>query len=458
MTDNIKDTCEYMNKKTQIQEYIKEQVQKGILSTGCKLPSVRLLAREFSCSVGTVMRAYEGLELEKIIYSVSKSGYYVLDSNRVINAYNKRDGLIDFSTSALDGRTLPLSDIQCCINNALELYKNELLMYSSPRGLPSFIQTLHEHLAEHQVFTHEDNIVVTTGSQLALHILCEMLFPSGNKKILVEQPCFYGMLKAVELTHSPRCGITRTSEGLDLEQVERIFKHERIKFFYLMPRFHNPLGSSLAQTDMEALIELAEEYNVYIVEDDIIGDLAISGKYGVPLFYYDRYDRVIYIKSFSKTVMPGLRIAVVVLPKKLVASFLLYKEYIDMLSPVLSQGALEIYLKNGMYEHHRRELYNIYSLRMQCLKNIYHQYYDLMDGIEWNIPDSGFYTCIRCLRGINYQMLSEKLLKKRIRVTNTNKYFFPEYMKNQHLRISISNVSEEEIYIGIPELLNILCS
>ena len=154
-------------------------------------------------------------------------------------------------------------------------------------------------------------------------------------------------------------------------------------------------------------------------------------------------------------VMPGLRIAALVLPKKLVASFLLYKEYIDMLSPVLSQGALEIYLKNGMYERHRKKLHDLYASRMQCLKNIFCQLCPV-DDIEWYIPDTGFYTSIHYLRGINYQWLANELSMKQIRIADTSKYFLPEYWNNQYIRISISNVSEEEICAGMPELLKTL--
>ena len=444
-----------MRKNEAVEAYIKERIKCGTLPTGTRLPSVRTIARELHCSVGTVLSAYEALEQDKLVYSVPKSGYYVLDSS-LLHSLSPAAPLIDFATTALDSRIIPYSDIQSCINCAIDLYRENLFAYSDIKGLPSLIQALKKYLIDCQVFTGEENIIVTTGSQMALHILCEMPLPTGRSKILIEQPTYYGMVKAAELTHTPCVGIERTADGLDFNRLEQIFREEKIKFFYIIPRFHNPTGGSLSRMDMERLVCLAEKYHVYLVEDDIAGDLALDNR-SAPLFYYDTHERTIYIKSFSKMVMPGLRIAAVVLPQGLVSDFLLHKEYIDMTSPILSQGALEIYLKNGMFQHHKNKLRTIYAARMKCLDEVVASCRTSRE-IDWPIPKSGFFSCLRCRRHIHYPLLAAELFKQQIRITDANKYFLPEFQDYRHLRVSVSKVSESEIRRGVPILLSVIDS
>lgn len=124
------------------------------------------------------------------------------------------------------------------------------------------------------------------------------------------------MVEQLEALRLPACGIKRTAEGLDMAEVERLFQTEEIKFFYTMPRFHNPLGSSLTEWQKRELVRLAEAYDVYLIEDDFLGDLEDNQK-ADPLYAYDLSSRVIYLKSFSKMIFPGLRVGAAVLPDSL---------------------------------------------------------------------------------------------------------------------------------------------
>lgn len=114
---------------------------------------------------------------------------------------------------------------------------------------------------------------------------------------------------------------------------------------------HNPLGTSYSEKDKRCIAELAEKYDVYIVEDDYLADLDKSKK-SLPIYYYDIWERVVYLKSFSKTFMPGIRLGAVILQEKLKSEFLKHKRYYDLSTSALEQGALEIYINSGMYKKH----------------------------------------------------------------------------------------------------------
>ncbi len=121
-----------------------------------------------------------------------------------------------------------------------------------------------------------------------------------------------------------------------------------------MPRFHNPLGSSLTEWQKRELVRLAEAYDVYLVEDDFLGDLEDNQK-ADPLYAYDLSFRVIYLKSFSKMIFPGLRVGAAVLPDSLAPVFHTYKKLSDIDCSMISQAALEVYIKSGMFKRHKEK-------------------------------------------------------------------------------------------------------
>src|SRR5690606_14606922 len=184
------------------------------------------------------------------------------------------------------------------------------------------------------------------GIQQTLDVMAKMPFPNGKKVILVEQPSYNLYLNFLELENIPVLGIELTMNGIDLQQLEHLFKTADIKFFYTMSRHHNPLGTSYDYATRRRIANLAEKYDVYVVEDDYMADIGDGHSFD-PIYAYDLHERVVYLKSFSKIVFPGLRIGATVLPTTLVQPFDQHKRYND--ASLLSQAALEIYIKSGMY-------------------------------------------------------------------------------------------------------------
>jgi len=429
-----------------IVEYIKKEILNGNIAPKEKLPSLRIISQQFECSIGTVLTAYNELEKEHIIFSQAKSGYYILDS-KASKEKNTENPLIDFSSGAPDVEAIPYEDFQHCLNNAIQIYKETLFSYCDPRGLNSLIKVLENHLKEYQIFTKPENIIITTGSQQALNLLAIMPFPNGNLNVLIEQPTYFGIIKSLELNNIPAIGIERGLNGIDLNELEKLFKYSNVKFFYTIPRFHNPTGNSYNKNEREAIVKMAEKYNIYIVEDDIMADLDRSKKYD-PMYAYDTSSKVIYLKSYSKVLMPGLRIAALVMPKVLINTFLDYKKWSDMSSPILSQGALEIYLKSGMFNKHRVNISKLYSDRMNSLKETT----QLLKHSKmiWNIPNSGYFACLYVDSGINYDKIINLLHNENIQMLDTSTCFLKEYKTNRYFRISISKVDKIKISKGIP--------
>ncbi|KSU69032.1 PLP-dependent aminotransferase family protein [Bacillus altitudinis] len=432
-----------MRKYDQLVLNIKNKIESSEYNAGMKIPSIRHLAAEYAVSKSTVIKALDTLEREHLLYSVERSGYFVVKTNQ--SAVQKGSTWIDFASSAPDPIVFPYVDFQHCINQAIDLYQNDLFIYGTTNGLPSLLPIISKRLTDYQVFASPEQIVMTSGIQLALSILSTIPFPNGKQTILVEQPGYHLFLQYLEKNQLPVRGIQRTEKGLDLQELERIFREEDIRFFYTMPRFQNPLGTSLSKQEKIAIAALAEAYDVYIVEDDYLADLEFDTKRD-PIYSYDRAGKVIYLKSFSKIIFPGLRTGAVVLPNELIGPFSEHKRLIDIDSSMLSQAALEIYLKSGMFERHRERMQVTYIARSKqlvaCLKNDQGAY-------ALGEEEPATHTHVRVDRSIPMNQLIQQLKKASVMVQPIDRHFISTYHKEPILQLNIWHVKEEEIARGV---------
>ncbi|MFR3497624.1 MAG: aminotransferase class I/II-fold pyridoxal phosphate-dependent enzyme [Paraclostridium bifermentans] len=238
-----------MLKYEEIIEYIKNDIKIEKLNHPKKLPSIRSAQRLFQCSTGTVLKAYSKLEQDHSIYSIPKSGYYIVDNFH--NPSTAKETIIDFSAVNLSAEAFPYENFQHCLNKSIDLYKEKLFSYSDPRGLNTLINVLSKHIQNYQIFAKSDNILITSSSQQALNILSIMPFPNGKSNILIEQPTYHGMIKSLKLNNIPVLGINRDFNGIDLYELEKLFKYGNIKFFYSIPRFHNPTGTTYSKLEKQ---------------------------------------------------------------------------------------------------------------------------------------------------------------------------------------------------------------
>ena len=335
------------SKYQQIIHVLKKAIQDGELETGEKIPSVRQLAGQFSCSKDTVQRALLDLTYQHFLYAKPQSGYYVLEQEP-----NRHE---DLPLKLEKDRNQAFEDFRTCINETLIGRENYLFNnFSDQAGLLEVRQSIQGLLKEESIYTTADQIVLTAGTQQALNILSQIDFPNKKSQILIEQPTYHRMNQLLDSQQLAYRTIQRNLTGIDLEELEEIFKSGHIKFFYTIPRFHYPLGHSYSTKQKEAILQLADQYDVYLVEDDYLGDLDGSN---APSFHYlNQKDRVIYIKSFSTNLFSALRITSMILPQDLLKPVLTYKTILDYDSNLIMQKALSLYIDNGMYLTNKKRL------------------------------------------------------------------------------------------------------
>jgi DNA-binding transcriptional MocR family regulator len=427
-----------MYKYLQLAEHIRDKIKSGEYRAGEKLPSIKKMAGELSVNSDTIIKAYQRLEAEHYIYTCPKSGFYVM---KTALEENKEKGEIDLVTVRPPDSLNPYKDFNHCMEQANVLYGRRLYDYASSKGLPELTEIAAEYLTDFQIFVNPNRIFITSGAQQALYILSVMEFPDRRGKVLVEQPTYSMLLQILLDNQVPLMGIQRTREGIDLIELERIFREENIRFFYLMPRYQNPTGFSYTLKQKKAIAKLAKVYQVYLVEDDYVADLEKDSK-ADSLYSLGDKKRIIYIRSFSKTLLPGLRLGMAIVPEELQENFLKVKRSMDLNTTVLTQGALEVYLKSGMYKNHIQQIRKYYAERMDFLRKICETY--LAGRAVWYIPASGIYALIQIDKAWG-QSVIKRLSKERILLKDTEECYLPETIHEYGIRLCICNTGDEEL-------------
>ncbi|MBI9011333.1 MAG: PLP-dependent aminotransferase family protein [Clostridiales bacterium] len=436
-----------MKKYEVVISYIQDLIDRKNLMPGKSLPTIRFMVNELKVNKSTVQRAYLELEKNHVIYSIPKSGYYMIDQDPLKETSHE---IIDLSHVVLEDRLLPYNEFNHCINKAIKLYNSNLFTYSDARGLLTLREVLVDHLKQNQVFTELESIVITSGTQQALHILLNIEFPNGKSVILIEEPSYDLFIKSAKISGHDVISIPLNGEGIDLKRLEDIFKTKEIKFFYTMPRLHNPLGVCYREKDKQKIVELAYKYDVFIVEDDYLSDIDYNMK-RLPMHYYDTHHKVVYLKSYSKVFMPGMRIGAAVLPEKLLEGFSIYKSILDISAPLLSQGGLEVFIKSGMYNKHVKKIRTAYRKKMTFCKQ-------LLTGLDtqmlnYHVPDTGFYIYLEC-DSVNMETLVHQLSQKNIQIKTCDTSYLVSDDAKQAIRLCVSGLSKDEISLSLRKIID----
>lgn len=262
------------SKYKEVVSYLKNGIESGRFPTGSRLPSIRQLSLDFHCSKDTIQRALLELRHEQYLYAKPQSGYYVLEQGQHQ----------DLEIEVTDEHASAYDDFRLCVNETLIGRENYLFnYYDNQEGLEDLRQSIHKLLFEQALYCKANQLVLTSGTQQALFILSQISFPRQAKEILVEQPTYHRMNRLLIAQGLDYQTIERGIDGIDLEELEGHFKTGKIKFFYTIPRFHYPLGHSYSEQDKRSILNLAAKYDVYIVEDDYLGDFGLQEGPNLPL-------------------------------------------------------------------------------------------------------------------------------------------------------------------------------
>ncbi|MEK4844235.1 aminotransferase-like domain-containing protein [Staphylococcus sp. FSL W8-0271] len=322
--------------------------------------------------------------------------------------------------------------------------KPNLFTYGPIAGSYSLKKSFQEILENDQIFVKEDQIIITSGTQEALHILSLMMI-DNNEKILVEQPTYHLVNNLIERLKLNYTTYNRNLNDINMLEFEKVIKENRPKYVYLMPRLHNPLGTTMKENDKVKLLKMANKYAFYIIEDDYLGDYEKDKTYK-SLYEMDNNECVIYLKSFSKIMFPGQRLGFAVLPNNLVQKFLDIKEIINIQTNVISQSIMQTFINSGLYNYHKNKIIDKHQQKVNKLRHSLNKYFK---DYEFN-DNHKMHTIIKLPKTINISVLYDNLYKYNVLVDDYRKNYIKDYKHNyKFLKINTANISKDKIDIGL---------
>jgi 2-aminoadipate transaminase len=332
------------------------------------------------------------------------------------------------------------------------------LQYGTTEGVVELREALKERMASKNVKCELENIQITSGSQQALDILGRILL-NPNDLVLTTCPTYLGAVQAFGF-QEPRYELVEMDEHsvivedleARLEDIQRRGDGERLKFFYVTPTFHNPAGVTIPEKRRREIIELCNTYDVLVIEDDPYSELRYRGKDEPLLKSLDTEDRVIYVSTFSKILVPGFRIAWMVGPEELIKKFVMAKQAVDLCTTPFTQYVAAEYLNKGYVNQHIKKIKEVYGRKMRIMLTSMEEYFP--DGAQYAEPDGGMFVWVRLPEDVNTIELFPKAIEQNVAYV-VGTAFYPNGGGLNTMRLNFTHPSDEKVEEGIKRLGNV---
>jgi len=448
----------------QIVNKIKSLIDEGVIEVEDKLPPIRKLANHLSVNNVTVVTAYQMLSDEKITYKIRGSGSYIAPkSDELIaqiaefdnaehqvytmkdNQMEVREASINFATATPKANLFPVTDFKKAINFVLDRDLGEAFGYQEAKGYYSLRESIGSYLSHQDIKTSPENIQIISGAQQGLDIVSKSVL-NYNDVVLVEAPTYSGAIASFRSRGVKIVQIPMLADGVNMKKLEEIIKRYKPKMMYTMINCQNPTGYSYSHKKKEELLALAKAYNMYILEDDYVGELIYSKQKTSALKSLDENDQVIYIKSFSKILMPGLRLGFMIVPETLNQIVLNAKQATDISTSGLIQRAFDVYLRGGNWEKQLKQMKKIYFKRYELMIESLNKY--LPRSVHYYVPKGGILFWIELPKQMDSRLFFDRVKHKDIAFVPGDMFYYAD-RKSHAFRLSIAAVPVEEIEEGI---------
>jgi 2-aminoadipate transaminase len=369
--------------------------------------------------------------------------------------------VISFGGGLPANDVFPVQRIVEACRRVLEENAVMALQYGETEGYRPLRDMIARHIMRYGIKAQAENVLITTGSQQALDLIGKLLINSGDM-VLVEAPTYLGALQAFNVYGADYVSVPCDEQGLRTDVLEGPLRFGP-KFMYVLPNFQNPGGTTLSEDRRYALVSLANEYGIPIVEDDPYGQLRYEGEHLPPLVVLDRENvpqdggytlgNVIYLSTFSKTLAPGLRLGWIVAPAEVIAKLVQLKQSADLHTSTFAQVVAYEVARGNFLDEHVKKLRNVYRERRDMMLEALAQYFP--SEVGWTHPKGGLFLWVTLPRGMDANKLFHEALKQNVAFVPGDCFFAPDWQSQEgsrHLRLNFSNAPPEQIREGIRRL------
>lgn len=415
-------------------------IRHGVLRLGDRLPSVRQVCASRGVSASTVFQAYYLLEARGLIRARERSGYFVAATGQqappqpteTSQPEQRRFAVVDVSERVFEVLESSMARDVVPLGSAFPsplwfpFQRLGLSMAKAAKSLDPWStvddltpghaglrrQIALRYLAEGMRLAPTE-LVVTNGALEALN-LCLAAVTQPGGAVVIESPCFYGALQALERLGLQAIEVpTHPREGMDLAALEAAIVEHRPQAIWLMTGFQNPLGSLMPQAKKQALVALVSRYQVPLLEDDVYGELYFSEQRPLPAKAFDSEGWVMHCASFSKCLAPGWRIGWAA-PGRFTQAVARQKLTTTLATNAPTQLALAHYLETGGLDKHLRKLRHTLLTQRDRMAQAIARYFPA--GTRATHPEGGYFMWLELPPHVDALELHRKALDHRISV------------------------------------------
>jgi len=370
----------------QITEQLREAITLGTLAAGTRLPPTRLLAEQLGVSRKTVADAYSHLTYDNLLVGRVGAGTFVnrhvphatqpIQANELAGAaviQHWRDAAMpmhhpthtlryDYLGGATGKHQFPEEEWRRCMLFALRQGAQSRGLYGQPEGLPMLREAIARHIGfSRGVRCNSDDLLVTNGAQQALDLIARVLVEPGCT-VVVEDPGYPPARLLFAAQGARVVGVAVDDQGLRVDLIP-----EGTRLIYVTPAHQFPLGMPMSPARRLALLERARELGAIIIEDDYDCEFRYEGRPTDCLQSLDRHGLVAYVGTFSKSLLPELRLGYLVAPPSLLKALICAKQLTDWHTATLIQWALAKFILDGYLLKHIRRCHAAYASRREQL-------------------------------------------------------------------------------------------
>jgi len=439
----------------QIYSYMKNEIRKGSLSAGQKLPSTRALADHLQVSRSTVDFAYGQLLSEGYIESVPYKGHFVCEITRLYQQENRtgeeeeasgeKKAAFDFSPNSVDITCFPFATWKKISKNVFLEEEKEIFELGTAKGDKRLRETICSYLhSSRGVECTPGQIIVGAGNDYLLMLLQKIL--GTGQKIAVENPAYMRAARIFASGGYEICPMDLDENGMRAD----LLKKSNARIAYITPSHQFPTGVIMPIGRRMEILKWAEEREErYIIEDDYDSEFRYKGMPIPSLQASDANGKVVYLGTFSKSIAPAIRISYMVLPKTLLQ---IYEEKLWFISSTVSridQAILYHFMEDGHFERYLNKMRKIYKgkhdLIMECLRP-FKKSFDIRGEY------AGLHVLLEDKRGYEEAELISLAKEGDCKVYGMSDYVIGKQKGRTTIIIGYAALSEEQIVEGMERL------
>lgn len=341
--------------------------------------------------------------------------------------------------------TFPLDVFRELADKVITKYGPQAFQYGATQGVTKLRKVLSVRYG-----IPLDRVQITSSSQQGIDVCTRIMVDPGDV-ILTSNPSYLGALQSF---HSYRADVRGVAFNADAEEFrqsyETVFKEalsegKKVKFIYSIPDFQNPSGETLPLTHRQVLAELAEKYNVVIVEDSPYRELRYEGE-EVPTIYSLAPDRTLHLGSFSKIMAPGFRLGWIFAHPTLLDKIYVCKQSLDLCPPIFDQYVAAEFIETGHLDENLALSKALYGRKRDLMLSLLEKY--MPEGIQWTRPEGGLFVFLTLPQPFDAVKFYDTALQEGVAYVAGNFFSTDDSGKNT-MRLNFSFLSESRMDEGI---------